>query len=177
MRGLVSNLYTFLLESSCTPLAVHQAWARDLSLPSDEICWSTVWDNLDGTSKNLSHKLIHFKLIHRMYLTPRGRHLMKLTPSLICDLCPLGHVGSFLHMFWDCPNVKSFWTVVSSMLSVILGVTIPCCPRLLLLNDTSPLNLTSTQTHTLLAGLTAAKKKNRGMSFLLIRPLLWSTLL
>lgn len=57
-RGLVSALYSLLLASSRGPLAVHQVWTDDLDLPSGEICWSTVWNNLDETSKNLDHKLI-----------------------------------------------------------------------------------------------------------------------
>ena len=83
---------------------------------------------------------------------------MKLIHSPVCDLCSLGQVGSFLHMFWECPAVSSFWKLVSSTLSELLEVDIPCSPEILLLNDTSLLNLSSTRTHTLLAGLTAAKK-------------------
>lgn len=37
-RGLISALYSFLLASSCGPLATHQVWTGDLDLPSDEIC-------------------------------------------------------------------------------------------------------------------------------------------
>ena len=157
-RGLVSALYSFLLEPSGGPLTVHQVWARDLDLSNNEICWPTVWDNLDETSKNLNHKLIHFKLIHRIYLTPRKRFLMKLIHSPVCDLCSLGQVGTFLHMYWECPAVTSFWKLVSSTMSELLEVDIPCSPGILLLNDTSLLNLSSTRTHILLAGLTAAKK-------------------
>ena len=157
-RGLVSALYSFLLASFCGPLAVHRVWTGDLDLPSGEICWLTVWNNLDETSKNVNHKLIHFKLIHRMYLTPRKRYFMKLVHSPVCDLCSLGRVGSFLHMYWECPDVASFWRLVSSTLSDLLEVDIPCSPKILLLNDTSSLNLPSTRIRILLAGLTAAKR-------------------
>lgn len=157
-RGLVSALYSFITEPSCGLLAIQQVWACDLGIPSKDICWSTVWNNLDKTSKNLNHKLIHFKLVHRMYLTPRKRHFMKLVHSPICDLCSLGQVGSFLHMFWECHDVTVFWKAVSSTLSILLDIDIPYLPKVLLLNDTSSLNIFPAQTHILLAGLTAAKK-------------------
>ncbi len=32
--------------------------------------WERVWSNLSLTSKNLAHRLIHFKVIHRAYITP-----------------------------------------------------------------------------------------------------------
>lgn len=103
-RGLVSRIY-LLLNSVCKPLAVHQIWSRALGCSVDDICLSTVWDNLDDTSKNLNHKLIRFKFLHRMYLTPRKLHLMKLIPSPNCELYPNGDTGSFLHMYWNCPGV------------------------------------------------------------------------
>lgn len=88
--GLVSKLYNILLSSSCGPLPVHLVWERDLDHHDGDVDWFTVWDNLDCTSKNPNHELINFNFIHRLYFTPRKRHLMKLTYSPICHLCTLG---------------------------------------------------------------------------------------
>lgn len=157
-RGLVSKLYKRLVESSCKPLAIHQIWERDLDFSDGVIDWMRVWDNLEATSKNPNHRLIHFNLIHRLYLTPRKRHLMKLVPTPTCDLFSLGQMGSFLHMFWECPDVVAFWKLVSSVLSDLTGENVPYCPKLLLLNDTSSLDLSAPLSRVLFAGLTAAKK-------------------
>lgn len=93
-----------------------------------------------------------------MYLTPRKRHAMKIIPSPNCDLCTLNVPGSFLHMFWECPDVYAFWRHLCSTLSDMLEVTIPLSPTLLLLNDDSSLELSPQQMRILWAGLTAAKK-------------------
>lgn len=79
---------------------------------------------------------------------------MKIVPSPNCDLCTLNVPGSFLHMFWECPNEFAFWRHLCSMLEV----NIPLSLTLLLLNDDSNLELSLQQRHILWAGLTAAKK-------------------
>lgn len=111
-----------------------------------------------GTSQNPDHQLIHYKCAHRMYLTPRKRHSMKIITPPNCDLCPSGALGSFLHMYWRCHAVSQFWKQISLTLSDILEVRIPLSPILFLLIDDSSLNLSLQQKHILWAGLTAAKK-------------------
>ena len=83
---------------------------------------------------------------------------MKIITSLKCDLCTLTTSGTFLHMYWECPNVFAFWRQICSTLSDMLDVHIPLSPNLLLLNDDSTLELTLQQRRILWAGLTAAKK-------------------
>uniref|UniRef100_A0A3Q3AUI9 Reverse transcriptase domain-containing protein n=1 Tax=Kryptolebias marmoratus TaxID=37003 RepID=A0A3Q3AUI9_KRYMA len=157
-RGIVSKLYKFISDPRAR-LPVENIWERDLSFMGDiEICWDTVWENLHNTSKNPDHQLIHFKFIHRMYLTPRKRHAMKIITSPICDLCTLKVPGSFMHMYWDCPSVASFWRQISTTLSDLLKFDISLSPSLFLLNDDSTLELSSQQKRMLWAGLTAAKK-------------------
>lgn len=71
-RGMVSKVYKFISEPHVS-LAVESVWSRDISFTGEEeICWVTVWENLQDTSKNPNHQLIHFKFIHRMYLTPKS---------------------------------------------------------------------------------------------------------
>ncbi len=69
--------------------------------------------NLSLTSKNLAHRLIHFKVIHRAYITPYKRFKMKLQSNLDCHICNTTSSGTFLHMFWECPVVISLWTHVN----------------------------------------------------------------
>lgn len=66
--GLVSKLYNILLSSSCGPLHVHLIWERDLDHHDGDVDWFTVWDNLDCTSKNPNHELIHFNFIHSLFI-------------------------------------------------------------------------------------------------------------
>lgn len=63
-----------------------------------------------------------------------------------------------MHMYWNCPGVVHFWKMTTTNLSDLLNTRVPYCPKLLLLNDTSCLNLSPHQLFTLLVGLMVAKK-------------------
>ncbi len=117
-----------------------------------------MWSNLSLTSKNLAHRLIHFKVIHRAYITPYKRFKMKLQSNLNCHICNTTHQGTFLHMFWECPVVISLWTHVNLVLSSLLRIDWSVNPSLCLLNDDSGLCISSMQKRMLFAGFTAVKK-------------------
>ncbi len=117
-----------------------------------------MWSNLSLTSKNLAHHLIHFKVIHRAYITPYKRFKMKLQSNLNCHICNTTSSGTFLHMFWECPVVISLWTHVNLVLSSLLQIDWSVNPSLCLLNDDSGLCISSMQKRMLFAGFTAAKK-------------------
>ncbi len=112
----------------------------DLNLSVD---WERVWSNLSLTSKNLAHRLIHFKVIHRAYITPYKRFKMKLQSNLNCHICNTTSSGTFLHMFWECPVVISLWTHVNLVLSSLLRIDWSVNPSLCFLNDDSGLCISS----------------------------------
>ncbi len=131
-----------------------QRW-KNLKVSLD---WERVWSNLSLTSKNLAHRLIHFKVIHRAYITPYKRFKMKLQSNLNCLICNTASSGTFLHMFWECPVVISLWTHVNLVLSSLLWIDWSVNPSLCLLNDDSGLCISPMQKRMLFAGFTAAKK-------------------
>ncbi len=94
-----------------------------------------MWSNLSLTSKNLAHRLIHFKVIHRAYITPYKRFKMKLQSNSNCHTCNTASSGTFLHMFWECPVVISLWTHVNLVLSSLLRIDWSVNPSLCLLDD------------------------------------------
>lgn len=155
--GIVSGLYTFITESSYKPLPLNRLWKRDINISSD-LDWHTIWSNISLSSRNPNHQMIHYKLIHRFYLTPRRLQQMKLRDNPYCDFCPDNTIGTFLHLVWQCPEGNRFWENVSNIMSSIIERAIPHSQCLLLLNDTSFLELTTNDRRHLLAGLTAAKR-------------------
>ena len=70
---------------------------------------------------------------------------MKLNPSPNGQLCSLETTGTFVHMVWDCPGVRDFWSMVSNRMSIVLERTIPCSPTILLLKDFTGLDHSSTR--------------------------------
>ncbi len=64
-----------------------------------------VWGMFKLSSKNPNHQIIHWKLLHRVYLTPMKRFYMNLSSSPKCNLCSQGSLGTFLHFFGECPSL------------------------------------------------------------------------
>ena len=117
-----------------------------------------MWKNIPITSRNYNHQIIHYKIIHRFYLTPRKCCQLQMVTSPRCTLCSSRTVGTYMHMFWECPRVQIFWSKVARVLSELFEIQVPCLPQILLLNDDSTLSLPGTQKKVFFAGVTAAKK-------------------
>ncbi len=157
-RPSVSLIYNKIIDCITKPLSIKTIWNRELSDLNLSVDWERVWSNLSLTSKNLAHRLIHFKVIHRAYITPYKRFKMKLQSNLDCHICNTTSSGTFLHMFWECPVVISLWTHVNLVLSSLLRIDWSVNPSLCLLNDDSVLCISSMQKRMLFAGFTAVKK-------------------
>ncbi len=157
-RPSVSLIYNKIIDCITKPLSIKTVWNRELSDLNLSVDWERVWSNLSLTSKNLAHRLIHFKVIHRAYITPYKRFKMKLQSNLNCHICNTTSPGTFLHMFWECPVVISLWTHVNLVLSSLLRIDWSVNPSLCLLNDDSDLCISSMQKRMLFAGFTAVKK-------------------
>ncbi len=157
-RPSVSLIYNKIIDCITKPLSIKTIWNRELSDLNLSVDWERVWSNLSLTSKNLAHRLIHFKVIHRAYITPYKRFKMKLQPNFNCHICNTTSSGTFLHMFWECPIVIGLWTHVNLVLSSLLQIDWSVNPSLCLLNDDSGLCISSMQKRMLFAGFTAAKK-------------------
>ena len=89
-RGLVSHLYDLFIRFKNSSLGAVELWNRDLCTFRISANWDVVWRNIFLSSKNLSHQLIHFKLAHRIYITPCRAFLMKLSNDKNCNRCQLG---------------------------------------------------------------------------------------
>ncbi len=138
-RPSVSLIYNKIIDCITKPLTFKTIWNRELSDLNLSVNWERVWSNLSLTSKNLAHHLIHFKVIHRAYITPFKRFKMKLQSHSNCHICNTASSGTFLHMFWECPIVISLWTHVNLVLSSLQRIDWSVNPSLCLLNDDSGL--------------------------------------
>ena len=101
-------------------LQLDSRWSHDLAMAPSTINWSIVWSKIDLASRNPNHQMIHYNFAHRLYCTPHKLFLMKLNPSPNCQLCSLETTGTFVHMVWDCPGVRDFWSMVSNRMSIVL---------------------------------------------------------
>lgn len=83
---------------------------------------------------------------------------MKKITEPFCTLCVTKKIGTFKHMFWECPPVMDFWKQIACNLSRLLEVSVPCLLDTLILNNFLHVNLKVGKIRVLLAGITTAKK-------------------
>ncbi len=84
-RPSVSLIYNKIIDCITKPLSIKTIWNRELSDLNLSVDWERVWSNLSLTSKNMAHRLIHFKVIHRAYITPYKRFNLVLSSLLRID--------------------------------------------------------------------------------------------
>lgn len=132
-RGVVASLYKLLgLSSPNNNISIQARWEKDVGAHLTPAQWDSIWKNSMSMSNCVRYKIIQMKILHRAYITPT--RLLKTDQSLT-DLCwhGCGEVSTLLHLLWNCPAIKLFWTEVVRVMSEILNIAIPLCPRICLL--------------------------------------------
>ncbi len=66
----VSLIYNTIIDCITKPLSIKTIWIGNYLTLNLSVDWREYGPNLSLTSKNLAHRLIHFKVIHRAYITP-----------------------------------------------------------------------------------------------------------
>lgn len=115
-RGWVTKIYNALINSLSKTVPIEGIWDRELNKTGSQPDWHRIWSNINNTSRNLSHQLINFKVIHRLYATPYKRYRMGLLSTPNCTLCQSSSVGTVSHMFWECAKVNTLWIHVCDIM-------------------------------------------------------------
>lgn len=77
-------------------------------------------------------KLIQVKFLHWVYYTPERLHRIFPEHDPVCPRCKTKW-GTYLHMFWECPAILSYWEVVFAEINLRLQLTLTPTPSLVLL--------------------------------------------
>lgn len=91
-----------------------------------------MWDHPFKNLVSARDRLIQFKFLHRIYLTPA--RLSQIFPSSDgrCWRCILSPADA-KHIFWDCPKISNFWREVTDCLTEVFHTQIPLTPRVCLI--------------------------------------------
>ena len=66
--------------------------------------------------------------------------------------------GTYMHMMWDCPSMKTFWSQVAKSVSRIVGAAFSPSLQYFIVEDDSSLTFTVPQKRVWLSGRTEAKR-------------------
>lgn len=156
-KGLLAALYKVLIATENRATLKHQfRWQEDLQEEISEQMWSDIWNSPASRSRNFNVRLQFFKLITRWYFTPDK--LNKMNPAL-SPLCwkKCGHTGSYLHCWWECPVIHSFWEKVIEVISGMTSLNLPVCPKLVLFDRMEEIMATKVQKDLISKLLAAAR--------------------
>lgn len=101
-KGNVSKIYK-LISADSSPFLnkTISSWEQDLNIQLSDETWKHSSQRIHHTFLCLRHRLIQFKVLHRLHYT--REKLSKLCPNSdpTCIWCHL-HPATVGHMFWDC---------------------------------------------------------------------------
>lgn len=90
-KGMVTELYQFLVIPDRFSLPVEWVWERDCPELDEEFDWHDVWSEISQVSCNPDHQQIHYNFIHRTYLAQREHSCdplqLSFLQSSICSEC------------------------------------------------------------------------------------------
>lgn len=75
------------------------------------------------------------KLIHCVYYTPQRLAIIYPNMSHMCLRCST-KTGTYLHIFWSCPNLQHYWREVVDTINAVGNLSLPLEPAILLLGLT-----------------------------------------
>lgn len=108
-------------------------WERDLSISFTDHQMDRMLFFAYKTSICSRYQEIGYKCLTRWHHTPAKLHKMYPACSPTCWRCG-GEIGSYLHIFWSCPTLQSFWTSVLRITQKFTDHTLLPDPALFLLH-------------------------------------------
>lgn len=120
---MVSELYQLIgyATSRAKPTYI-RTWERDLGLDftPDQLTYLyqlTCSSAIDSTTQETN-----YKILSRWYCIHADNFIPLLLTS---DGGTVGHRGTLLHLWWDCPVIRPFWLDISTQIRDIMGLDVP----------------------------------------------------
>uniref|UniRef100_A0A670HKX5 Reverse transcriptase zinc-binding domain-containing protein n=1 Tax=Podarcis muralis TaxID=64176 RepID=A0A670HKX5_PODMU len=132
---LLSKMYRQLLESENKEELIKEVmtkWNKDLGYELGYDKWQTLWKKGMRFTACADLRENLYKMMYRWYLTPARLGRMYRTADNTCWRCK-DKVGTFLHIWWTCEEVKGFWGQIYEELKKILKYNFPKKPEAFLL--------------------------------------------
>ena len=83
--------------------------------------WAGTYEAIYKGSTSVRLQMLNYKIITRISVTNKLLHHMGISEHDRCPRCN-SHRDSIKHKFWECNDVRLFWTEVSRWLSSLAGV-------------------------------------------------------
>ena len=128
IRKLTSIIYDVISGVIPSRLeSLRAAWDQDLGIVMSDDQWEQALDLVHTSSICARHKLLQCKILHRVHYT--NAKLARIYPdrSDACNRCKQSP-ADYMHMFWSCPKLTTFWSAVFNSLGAVLGEPVDLDP-------------------------------------------------
>lgn len=128
-RG-VSRLYEDIQMIASPSLShIRAGWEGELGFEMSDVSWQSAIKRIHSTSICIRHGLLQFKVLHRLHLSRSklARIYQDVDPT--CSRCCQAS-ATLYHMFWACPKLIQFWSLIFYTFSYICDREINPVPEI-----------------------------------------------
>ena len=137
LRKLTSIIYDVIFDFTPTHLdALRATWDQDLGINMTDDQWEEALELVNSSSICARHRVLQCKILHRVHYT--NAKLARIYPdrSDACNRCKQSP-ADYIHMFWSCPKLTTFWSAIFDSFGEVLGVPVDPDPLTALFGITS----------------------------------------
>lgn len=111
---------------------IRRRWELDIGHPLTDKDWAFCLVQTHRVSPNHRHKLLHFKFIHRIYISPNQLATFDPSKQPTCPKCN-ALAADFAHVTCSCLPILAYWQEVFATLTQIIETPLVPSPELGLL--------------------------------------------
>ena len=112
---------SFLTQTASIPCKSQEKWLTECNFCDvDTIDWGKSYTLAFLCTKESKLRVFQFKLLHRKLATNYFLFKIGIKSNDQCSFCKESS-ETLLHLFWDCPFVKSFWNEISNWMKKALA--------------------------------------------------------
>lgn len=108
------------------------AWRTDIQEDISDEDWKMACLKAQKYSINTRLKLLQYKWLTTIYITPVILHHISPNIPDVCVKCFI-EKGTLIHCLWECPSIQIFWEKVLKCLSFMIESNIPLKPSICIL--------------------------------------------
>lgn len=121
-KGMIAGVYALFRDyASSVPRGLYRVWESELSVVHSFDMWAPLWGTVTRASRSAAITQSMYFLLHRAHLIPVKVSKWDRSSTGNCWSCQRAK-GTFLHMFYECPFVQSYWREVWHKIQVVLGI-------------------------------------------------------
>lgn len=137
-RKLISRIYSALqLDRGHSTMYIKSRWEKEANIQLTEDDWVNICRTQSTTSSSDLWREFTWKNNLRFFITPKIKSLQTNNPEhgqcwRRCGDMSAGH----FHIFWDCPNISSYWVEVVTAISSIINMQLDLSFSVIYLGNT-----------------------------------------